>query len=172
MTVTGSYEKEGEGNKTGTLKSAADVLILRCLLDASSTLWKACSWLVAQREHVYLLDMLTGKQRVHVMSRSSVLSCCAAPVAGPDTPPSDVLLCPDIREHLEPQDSPFLRHKNWDSGFVDDEDRVAINTLEWVAQGQYDRLACCIGCSTQLAGQRDRTACLHWRAQAQINPHS
>jgi hypothetical protein len=28
------------------------------------------------------------------------------------------------------QASPFLEHNNWESGFVDDEDRVALNTLE------------------------------------------
>lgn len=33
----------------------------------------------------------------------SILLCTAAPVAGPDTPIDDVLLCPDLREYLQPQ---------------------------------------------------------------------
>lgn len=33
---------------------------------------------------------------------------------------------------LAAQPSPFLAHNNWEAGFVDDQDRVALNTLKCV----------------------------------------
>ncbi|GIL82362.1 hypothetical protein Vretifemale_11250, partial [Volvox reticuliferus] len=51
------------------------------------------------------------------------------PVASPATDPDDVVTCPDIREKLIPRDSPLLSHDNFGGGFVDDEDRIALNTM-------------------------------------------
>lgn len=39
--------------------------------------------------------------------------CLTAPVAGPDSPIGDVLLCPHLREYLTAQDSPFVAHNNF-----------------------------------------------------------
>ncbi|GIL60175.1 hypothetical protein Vafri_14804, partial [Volvox africanus] len=51
------------------------------------------------------------------------------PVASPTTDPVDVVTCPDVRERLVPRDSPLLCHDNFGGGFVDDEDRIALNTM-------------------------------------------
>ncbi|KAG2487968.1 hypothetical protein HYH03_013408 [Edaphochlamys debaryana] len=51
------------------------------------------------------------------------------PVASPTTDPEDVVRVPHIRDLLVPRDSPLLAHDNFGGGFVDDEDRVALNTM-------------------------------------------
>lgn len=51
------------------------------------------------------------------------------PVASPTTDTSDVVVCPDIRNLLVLRDSPLLLHDNFGGGFVDDEDRIALNTM-------------------------------------------
>ncbi|PNH03885.1 6-phosphofructokinase 5, chloroplastic [Tetrabaena socialis] len=51
------------------------------------------------------------------------------PVATLQTDPRDALPVPDLRPLLVPRDSPLLPHNNWGGGFVDDEDRVALNTM-------------------------------------------
>jgi 6-phosphofructokinase 1 len=48
-------------------------------------------------------------------------------------PIDDVLEIPDIRHMLQARPSPFVAHNNFGGGFIDDNDRVAINSLKFAS---------------------------------------
>lgn len=45
----------------------------------------------------------------------------------------DVLECPTLREHLSPRPSPFKPHRNFGGGFVNDNDRVSLTSMEFAS---------------------------------------
>lgn len=45
----------------------------------------------------------------------------------------EVLECPTLREHLVPRPSPFVSHLNYGGRFVNDKDRVALNSIQFAS---------------------------------------
>ena len=46
----------------------------------------------------------------------------------------ELLVCPDIRKHLKARPSPFIQSNNFGGGFVQDDDRVALNSMKYGSQ--------------------------------------
>lgn len=53
------------------------------------------------------------------------------PSAGPSADRSNYLKIKSLRNILQPRPSPLIGHPSWDSRFVDDDDRVVLNTMSF-----------------------------------------
>ncbi|GMH42041.1 hypothetical protein BSKO_09960 [Bryopsis sp. KO-2023] len=71
-------------------------------------------------------------QRRGIFQRGSRIQSSIDPLPGIDLQ-KDVLECPTLVEHLSPRPSPFVPHKNFGGGFVDDDDRVSLVSMQFAS---------------------------------------
>eukprot|EP01024_Parvocaulis_polyphysoides_P035722 TRINITY_DN3172_c0_g1_i2.p1 TRINITY_DN3172_c0_g1~~TRINITY_DN3172_c0_g1_i2.p1 ORF type:complete len:555 (-),score=96.10 TRINITY_DN3172_c0_g1_i2:219-1883(-) len=89
---------------------------------------------VAQKKKV--VQKLGGKQvrvKAQQNQEESMTAFAISPPGENEVEKDDFLQCPTLRHKLKPRPSPFVIHNNFGGGFVNDRDRVALQSMKFAS---------------------------------------